>query len=359
MRAFIRLLAFVICLLPMLAEAQPYPPSPYLFLNQPNTWGAAQTFTGGMLFGTAAANATTQFGPLSKATNPILSPETQNNPTASALYMGAPLIQGWNDTPTTSGNGTYSQMITDNVTMPASGATHYGLEERTLNVLGTGSTSNELNVSKFFLTVGAGITSTALIEPLEASLFNNGTLSGAEHFEGSFTNSSTGTISNSFRQLDLNFANYNTTAGSLAGYVGVSCNPMAGSGSAVPNGFSFCIDNYDPTESISTLGPIVLRTTGTNPAVTACGTACPTQATTNSDMSGVVTEGTSATGFTLTFLIARPFAAPNCMVWPENGAAAQVYNGSGWTLTPSQTTLVVAHASATSPKFGYVCFNNY
>jgi len=326
-----------------------------------NTFTGINTFNGGLNNGSTGGyqlSGSSILNTLSNTSSPILSPETANSPTQSALYMGYPLVQGWTDTTAPVGpGGTYSQMITDQVTLLNGGTNHYGLEERTLSTAGTATFTGELNVSKFMLQVNSGATS-ASGEAIEGEANNYGNAGTLKAIVINNVNNSSGTIGGYLWGIDIGWANNNTASNSIGEYDGIVCEANAGPGNNFvthPN----CLKNVDPAQAISTEGPIVFHNSGSNPAVTACGTACPTQLASNSDMAGVVTEGTSATGFTLTFLLSKPYVAPNCAVWPENGAAATAYSGSGYSLTLSQTTLVVAHASANSATFGYVCFNNY
>ena len=83
---------------------------------------------------------------------------------------------------------------------------------------------------------------------------------------------------------------------------------------------------------------------GTVPTITA-GTA--TAAATSSNLAGTVTEGTTQTGFTLTFAGGGFATAPHCTVTSRTAVAT--------TYTPSTTTLVVSNASATGDIFDYVC----
>lgn len=110
------------------------------------------------------------------------------------------------------------------------------------------------------------------------------------------------------------------------------------------------IANFHSTLLISDLGGnatygthiAVVQTTA--PTITA-GTA--TLDTNASDVWGTVTEGTSQTGFTLTFAVAWN-TAPHCTVTSPTGNTYTSY-------TPSTTTLVVANASQTSSKYTYMC----
>jgi hypothetical protein len=85
--------------------------------------------------------------------------------------------------------------------------------------------------------------------------------------------------------------------------------------------------------------------TGSGAPTITSGTA--TLDATASDVAGTVTEGTTQTGFTLTFF--QAFATtPHCTVTSPNGVSLTSY-------TPSTATLVVANASATADVFTYIC----
>jgi hypothetical protein len=288
---------------------------------------------------------------LSNVSSPILSPETANIPTATGVYTGAPLISGWTDTSTATGGGIYSQMATDNVTLLASGTNHYGMEERTLQTVNNVTYSGELNVTKFLLRLDGGTLYGG--EAVESSVDNFAHTSEAAAYTTDLYNEAGATVTGYMVGLNIGWTNANTTAGSVANFIGINCIPMIGGG-AVPY-YSACLQNFDPTQRIVTMGHLALRSNGTtNPSVTACGTSCPTQLTTNSDMSGVVTEGTSATGFTLTFLINDNYV---CSLSPLNGAAATDMASSSWSAPqPSYASpWVVAHPSSNGASFRYLC----
>jgi len=288
---------------------------------------------------------------LLSVTSPILSPETQNSPSYGiSFYTGAPVTQGWADTwSATSGNGVYSQMITDNLTLSGSPSVHYGLEERTLNVLGT-STSGELNVSKFYLLVNSGVTASGIVDPLEAYLENAGTVSGnPETVNVQFFNDSAGSVPNGAGGVTVNWGNSNTTAGSLFQWSSFTCTTMSGSGAQPQAGRNFCLSNLsDPTAEIATVGHVALRASGTAPALSNCGTS-PSLASNGSDMAGIITEGSSATGCTLTFTTPYSFNAPQCIVTSPSGSSLTSYSASGSALT-------IVNSSASGNKYAYVCF---
>jgi len=81
------------------------------------------------------------------------------------------------------------------------------------------------------------------------------------------------------------------------------------------------------------------------PVISGCS-GCSLDATA-SDAAGTLTEGTSQTGFVLTFEVA--FAtAPHCVVSSPTGHAFTSY-------TATTTTLTVANGVQTGSKYSYVC----
>ena len=86
---------------------------------------------------------------------------------------------------------------------------------------------------------------------------------------------------------------------------------------------------------------------GTAPALTSCGGGSPAMDATANDASGVITEGSSATGCVATFAIAYQ-TAPHCIVSSPSGNAFTSY-------TTSTTALTLVNASLSSAKYAYIC----
>lgn len=83
------------------------------------------------------------------------------------------------------------------------------------------------------------------------------------------------------------------------------------------------------------------------PAISACGGGSPTLSAGSTDLSGIVTEGTTATGCVLTFV--KPYAfPPTCVVSSPSGNAFTSYSAS-------TTALTIVNASASGNKYAYVC----
>ena len=99
-------------------------------------------------------------------------------------------------------------------------------------------------------------------------------------------------------------------------------------------------DQYGHTMASSTFTPVL----------SACGTT-PTLSAQSSDVYGLITLGTTATGCVLTF--GRPYAnAPVCSVdWQATPLASQ-----SWTVTA--TALTIVQTSTTNDKVDYMCFGN-
>lgn len=278
----------------------------------------------------------------------------------------------------------------------------------------SGTTTGEINLVHSYFQVDAGA-HTAGSETYEASNLNNGTMTGLDGLLVTFRNGTTGTVSNSYTGVYLQFDNDNTTANSVAAWVGIACYPMNGAGSHPT--FQYCLENNDSQQIVASAGPAkfgninngsgALNSTGadnshfsynqmwfnnsnsvtdflnndgnfaiqfslngdnwaaltisdlagaatwgdhiqiiqtTAPTITSGTATLDSQA---SDVWGTVTEGTSQTGFTLTFNVAW-HSTPHCVVTSPTGNTFTSY-------TPSTTTLVVANASQSSSKYTYMC----
>lgn len=84
------------------------------------------------------------------------------------------------------------------------------------------------------------------------------------------------------------------------------------------------------------------------PVITSCGTT--PSAATGSDMAGQVTEGTTATGCTITFAVTYA-AAPFCVVGLQTQVAAFSY-------TLSTSAITVTNTSTSNDKINWVCHGN-
>lgn len=89
----------------------------------------------------------------------------------------------------------------------------------------------------------------------------------------------------------------------------------------------------------------------TSPVLSACGTT-PALSANATDKYGTITEGTTATGCVLTFVMAKT-NAPVCTVVSPTGAAITSYaTASG---AAGAATLTIVNASATGNKYSYTC----
>lgn len=88
---------------------------------------------------------------------------------------------------------------------------------------------------------------------------------------------------------------------------------------------------------------------GSAPSLSSCGTGSPSLSTGANDTHGTITEGTAATGCTLTFATARTNNA-DCIVmpWGGSGVPLTAYNATGGVFT-------YTHASVSGQKFTYQC----
>ena len=262
---------------------------------------------------------------LANQSSPILSPETQNSPAPDALYIGRPEVLGYSET---AGAATYASMTTDNLSVVGTVTNHWGELEQTINLQGSGTLSGELNNQKNYVNVPAGLTlSTG--ENYEAAIDNAGDITA--RWVGLVvnpSNSSTGTVN----QLIGVFAspdNFNVAPGSLGAWSAFECSTVGGGGAPVPAGFDQCVYNADPNEVITNAGHYGARPDAGQPTLSACGTS-PSMTGRSSDDAGTITEGTSATGCTLTFKTAYPFVAPTVLVVGESGTqVASPDNSSG------------------------------
>ncbi len=171
-----------------------------LTLNPGATSSAAATLgvtgTGGVSFsvtGTQASapiqiNSVSVLNLLANQASPLLSPETSNAPSANALYLPAPIVNGYTET---AGTSTYSGMNTVNLTVTGTVTNHWGQQENTINVGGGGDFNAELNVQKDYMLLASGTTLNDG-EDYEAMGESSGTVSTWSDYIGTFYNDSGG-----------------------------------------------------------------------------------------------------------------------------------------------------------------------
>jgi hypothetical protein len=215
----------------------------------------------------------------------------------------------------------------------------------------SGTTTNA-EVNAFHSLIINNGTMVSQAESAEIAVQNGGTISGTAYGDLSFlTNTSTGTVTGGFVVHNATYSNANTTAGSVAAFVGYECDPKTGTGSTATS--ARCIYNTDPLQAITTEGHLAFRH-ATQPVLSGCGTS-PSLDTFGSDMTGTITEGASATGCTVTFAVS--FAvngntwAPHCVISSPNGSALTSYS-----VTTSALTIV--NSSSSGNQYTYACFGS-
>lgn len=122
---------------------------------------------------------------------------------------------------------------------------------------------------------------------------------------------------------------------------------LPASGTGYINGGNLGIGTTTPVSKLTVNGDI--GTDGTNVTVTGCGTS-PTVTTGSTDTAGEVTQGSIATGCTISFSTTKA-AAPFCVVDSEAGL--------GFTFTESTTAITIVNVGAlSSTKLTYICVQN-
>lgn len=89
----------------------------------------------------------------------------------------------------------------------------------------------------------------------------------------------------------------------------------------------------------------------TAPTVGSCGGGSPAVASGSTDTAGELTEGTTATGCTLTFANSGYTTAPKCVVSAQTQFVAFAY-------TISTTAITITNTSASGAKVNWICFSN-
>lgn len=100
------------------------------------------------------------------------------------------------------------------------------------------------------------------------------------------------------------------------------------------------------TNSVTAVGNTT-GAVGLTPALSSCGGGSPALSATATDYSGTITEGTSATGCTLTFGATKA-AAPVCSISSPGAAAFTSFS-------TSTTALTIVNSSASGNQYSYVC----
>jgi hypothetical protein len=302
--------------------------------NYINTWdGNEQAILVSVAAGTYTANLTqngpfhgnptvTLQGDLSTPSNVLISTTS-----ADALDMsnGAALTMGgFKIVTTTGGNGIN---VINASFLNITGAMEYGANAGVQIRASAGSTITI--TANYTISGGASIHWQAI---QAAQIFSSGsrtvTLSGTPAFSTAFTTASTGGV--------------------------ITANGTTFSGSGTGPSFAVSTNSIVNNPSASVLpGSLITSTVATHgyasnpgtPGISSCGTS--PSAATGTDFSGRVTEGTTATGCTITFSTGSTFNS--CNVSLSTGAAVGI--------STLGATLVVTHASLSSNVLYWTCAN--
>lgn len=315
------------------------------------TWGSGGISTGSInatgsvgykILNTAVINL------LSNQTSPILSPEFPGQqPIAASDYIPAPIIMGYATTITSATPGTYANQFTINLTVTGTTTNHWGLGEDSINLLGTGNFSGELNVKKSAVDVPAGLT-LGSGENQELEINNSGnvaTWAGIVINPSLFAN---GTFTGGVYGVKFTPISFNSGSGTWQSWTAINCAGFSGGGSVIPiAGQDICLANFDDAAVITNTGHYGARPGGSVPTVTCNGSGSPAALDTRaSDNMATVTTNTSATSCTVTFGLAYPFGNPHVMVTPQSGVAVTA-------VTPGQSSFSFTFASSTAATFTY------
>jgi hypothetical protein len=102
-------------------------------------------------------------------------------------------------------------------------------------------------------------------------------------------------------------------------------------------------------EASSYVYPTASVVEGNAPIVSGCGTGSPALSANSTKKSGTVTEGSGATGCTLTWNSAYSYVVnPRCTISSPNGAAAPTYAATA-------TALTLTHSSLSGAQYSWVC----
>jgi hypothetical protein len=293
------------------------------------------------LFGFASV-ADAQYYLLQNTPNPIVSPETANAPNLYAIYVPGPLVVGYNST---AGASTYDSMVTANLTVTGTITNHYGMIENTINLLGTGTMAGELNVQKNYVTVPAGMTITQSGEAFEAMLQNNGTYTA-----GNWAGYTSGPINNLGGMLGEGVSysataqNNSLTANSYGTWIGFQC--LSPSGSGTINNHQ-CFYNQDIHGEIINAGHYAARPDSGQPTFS---TGCTANSRAN-DVTGIITQGASVTGCTVTFK-GMYSTAIMCSVEPRN-------NNPVLSVTEVAASLSWTNSAVTGAAYTYNCMDGF
>lgn len=216
--------------------------------------------------------------------------------------------------------------------------------------LQSGTYPNEVNGDHSFVLIDAGVAySAGTGENYEASTVNYGVVTGSLYQYLALYDNKVGATISGIAGIKSTYTNANTTAGSIAAWVGLECDGFSGGGGTIASD-SACLKNTDPTARISTYSYLSFRA-ASPPVVSGCGTS-PSLDGFASNSTGVVTEGTNATGCTITFSTSFSVSGnnftPHCVVSSPNGAVLSGYSVSVFALT-------ITNASASGNQYSWFC----
>lgn len=214
---------------------------------------------------------------------------------------------------------------------------------------GTATLTGEINGFHAAFTDVAGITLNNSMENFEASDFYVTAHNGVTSYLALHNFGSTGS-SGVVNGFIAGLTNSNTTANSIVTWGAFDCQSMGGGGSLPQH--NYCVNNQDPLQLIMTKGHLQFFAQF-QPTLSGCGTS-PSMDGYSSNSQGVVTEGTGATGCTITWATFDPWSIglnPHCDVTSPNGSALISY-----TPTTATMTIVNLTGSPSPAKYKWSCF---
>jgi hypothetical protein len=214
---------------------------------------------------------------------------------------------------------------------------------------GTATLTGEINGFHAAFTDVAGITLNNSMENFEASDFYVTAHNGVTSYLALHNFGATGsaTVVNGFI---AGLTNANTTTNSIVSWGAFNCQGMGGGGSLPQH--NYCVNNQDPLQLIMTKGHLQFFAQF-QPTLSGCGTS-PSLDGYSSNSQGVVTEGTGATGCTITWATFDPWSIglnPHCDVTSPNGSAFISY-----TPTTATMTIVNLTGSPSPARYKWSCF---
>jgi hypothetical protein len=193
--------------------------------------------------------------------------------------------------------------------------------------------------------VTAGTVDTGSIEQIETSGLVSGTANEITDLDALQSTAAGGSIT-----IANGISTFLTNAGSTGTWNGLLC---TGNGGNIPTVADNCVNNNDPLQLIFTKGHIRFFAE-VQPTVTNCGTGAALDGN-SSNSQGLITEGSGATGCTITWATFDPWLStvtPHCDLSSPNASSLISY-------TPTTATLTLvnlASQTTAAPKFKWSCF---